>query len=237
MRNMKAVVIGVSVLLVAIIGGGWAFLAYDADGGSVSKVSQPPTIEPSSVRFTKGNPDAPVKIVEYADVLCPYCARAHSDTLPSIQSEYIDTDKAQLELRLVGMVAPDSMRAAEGAYCAGEQDKFWEYIDTAYETTWSNYYNENRDPEEIPLFSEAKIAAFARKVGITDSLQHAQWQQCLDSHKYRDIIEKHRADMRTMEAYGTPHFNINGKNYNGNPPYSIFKGVIEASLAEVEARG
>lgn len=232
---MKMIVIAVSMLLaVAAIGAGWILITYGGQG-STDSVSMQPAVEPADVRFTKGNPEAPVKIVEYADVLCPYCARANAEILPSIQSDYIDTDEAQYELRLVGMVAPDSMRAAEGAYCAGEHGRFWEYIDTAYKTTWTNYYSEDRDPEDVPLFSKARIGMFARRVGITDSLEHAQWQQCVDSRKYRDIVEKHRADMRQMEAYGTPHFNINGKNYNGNPPYSIFKGVIDASIGEARA--
>lgn len=69
--------------------------------------------------------------MEFADILCPYCAKANQQVIPQIKSNYIDTGKVHYEVRLVAMIAPDSQHAGEGAYCAAKQGKFWNYLDTA----------------------------------------------------------------------------------------------------------
>ena len=47
--------------------------------------------------MTLGNPDAPVKIVEYASFTCPHCATFHLDVLPNIKEKYLDKGLVQLE--------------------------------------------------------------------------------------------------------------------------------------------
>lgn len=177
-------------------------------------------------RLTKGSQDAPVKIVEYADILCPYCARTHQETLPQVQSDYIDKQQAHLEVRLVAVISPDSKRAGEGAYCAAEQDKFWDYLDLAYQDTWDNYYSQNKKPQDVELFKEQNIYGFADRLGLNTHL----WQACMDEGKYSQTLQDNQAKMAEMEAYGTPHFIINGSSYKGAPPPAAFKAVIETEL-------
>ena len=177
-------------------------------------------------RLSQGDANAPVKIVEYTDILCPYCAQANANIIPRIKSDYIDTKKAHYEVRLVARIAPDSKRAAIGAYCAAEQGKFWEYLDTAYTRTWNEFYSSNKSPEEVNLFSELLITDFAKRLG----LDMPSWQTCLTSGKYDSALEKNQAKMREMEAYGTPHFVINEKSYSGAPPYPAFQAVIDGEL-------
>ena len=177
------------------------------------------------------NKNAPVKIVEYADILCPYCAKANDEIIPQIQSNYIDKNQAHYEVRIVAMIAPDSQRAGEGAYCAAEQNKFWDYLDTAYKDTWDNYYSQSKSPKDVPFFSQTNIFSFASRVGL-DTLS---WQQCMDSGKYKETIAQNKEKMSEIKAYGTPHFIINSKNYNGAPPFSSFKAVIDAELNQAKA--
>lgn len=181
-------------------------------------------LEVEDNRLAKGDPDAPVTIVEYADVLCPYCAKVHAEVMPQLETDYIDTKKASYEIRLVDMIAPDSQRAAEGAYCAAEQDKFWPYMDKAYDETWQNYYSQGKGPEEITIFNQTSIAQFAKRVG----LDIPSWQQCMDDDKYITVLNENRATMTEMEAYGTPHFLFNGQSYSGAPPYEFFKKALDA---------
>lgn len=223
------------ILLIAVaLGAVWAFFALTRNQSAPSPAKQA-ILNAQDSRFAKGDPDAPVKIIEYADLLCPYCAKIHNETLPQLQSDYIDNNEVYYELRLVGMLTPDSMRAAEGAYCAAEQGKFWNYIDKAYRDTWNNYYSKNKDPSDIPYFRELQLDAFTRSSGVTDSLEIMEWQQCMKDGTYRSMVEKNEADMKKMEAYGTPHFSINNKDYNGSPPYAVFKTTIEAALREKQA--
>lgn len=210
---------------------GWAFFTY---GGTTQKPltdAQQKVLNTQDKRLSKGSENAAVKIVEYADILCPYCAKANKEIIPQIQSNYIDKRQAHYEVRLVAMIAPDSERAAEGAYCAAEQDKFWDYIDTAYKDTWDNYYSQNKTPQDVSLFSQAKISSFASRV----DLDNPQWQHCMDEGKYKGTITQNQNKMSEIKAYGTPHFIINGQNYNGAPPFPSFKAVIDAELNKSKA--
>lgn len=224
---MNKILIGIAALL--ILGVGY-MLTTQSDDSAYDKAMLASVLNVEDERLTKGEETAPVKIVEYTDILCPSCARANEEVIPQIEENYVETGKAHYEVRVVAMITPDSQRAAEGAYCAAEQDKFWEYLDTAYTKTWQNYYSKNVSPTDIPLFSESGIASFARGLDI----DIAPWEACMASDKYVEVIEKNQADMRRIKAYGTPHFVINGTSYSGAPPYSAFKGAIDAELAKTK---
>lgn len=229
---MKKTTIILGAVIAVMVIGGWLFLTY---GGSTEQkplsASQQQVLNVQDKRLTKGDENAPVKIVEYADILCPYCAKANEEIIPQIQSNYIDEKQVHYEVRLVAMISPDSQRAGEGAYCAAEQNKFWDYLDTAYKDTWENYYSQNKTPQDVPLFTERNIYSFASRVGL-DTLS---WQQCMDSGKYAETITANQDKMSEIKAYGTPHFIINGNNYNGAPPFSSFKAVIDAELNKSKA--
>lgn len=220
---MKNSLLITTFLILAAITGIAAFFMF---GGQATS----PTPKDLSVldvedkRLAKGSASAPVTIVEYADMLCPFCAKFNEEVMPRIQTEYIDTGKAHYEIRLVAMIAPDSKRAAEGAYCAAEQNKFWEYMDLAYKETWQNYYSQDKKPHEVPIFSERQINQFAGRVGM----EVPAWQECLDSGKYAGVIDKNQAKMSEMGANGTPHFLFNGQSYSGAPPYPFFQKVLDA---------
>ena len=59
-----------------------------------------------------GSPKAPVTIVEFADLQCPFCAEYHRNVFPSILDRYVRTGKVRLELRLLRFLGPDSDRLA-----------------------------------------------------------------------------------------------------------------------------
>lgn len=221
----------VIVLLTATVFAGWLFFTFGGQGTQPISEDRKKILAVQDERLTEGRPDAPVKIVEYVDPLCPYCAKAHQDVIPSIRSEYIETHKARYEVRLVAMLTPDSERASRGAYCAAEQDKFWEYMDAAYDTTWNRYYSQNKEPKDVSIFSKSEIENFVSPIGV-DTID---WQQCMESGKYSDTISANALTMSELKAYGTPHFIINGQNYNGAPPYASFKAVIDAELRRIEA--
>ena len=228
---MKRAMLMTTLFVGFIIIGGWLFFTHGGTKREPLSESEQAVLDVQDKRLTKGDKNAPVKIVEYADILCPYCAKANEDTIPQIEADYIDSGKVHYEVRLVAMISPDSQRAAEGAYCAAEQGKFWSYIDTAYSETWDNYYSQNKKPADVPLFTQANISSFASTVGVAK----LPWQDCMETSKYKETISQNQETMREMKAYGTPHFIINGKNYNGSPPYAAFKAVIDGELNKSKA--
>lgn len=87
--------------------------------------------------ITLGKPDAPVTIVEFADLKCPFCRDFTKKVFPTLVSDYIKTGKLKMEFRNLTFVgedaAPgDSRNAATAAGAAGLQNKTWNFVDIFY---------------------------------------------------------------------------------------------------------
>ena len=83
--------------------------------------------------ITLGSPDAPVTLVEFADLQCPFCAQYERDVLPDIVRRYVRTGKLRLELRLLRFLGPDSDRLARAAAGAAAHDRMWQFVGLAYQ--------------------------------------------------------------------------------------------------------
>ena len=79
-----------------------------------------------------GKPDAPVTLVEYADLQCPFCAEWARVTLPFLIQDYVRTGKLRIEFRGLAFIGPDSNKALQETLAAGQQDKLWYFIELLY---------------------------------------------------------------------------------------------------------
>lgn len=162
----------------------------------------------------KGNPDAPVTIVEFSDFECPFCARFYSQTLPSIDEQYIETGKVKLVFRDFPLgFHENAQKAAEAAECAGEQDKYWEMHDKLFEDGVSG--------------GVVGFKQYASDLGLDTE----KFDKCLDSGEMRGEIRKDSTDGQKAGISGTPGFIINGILIEGAQPFEVFQQVIEGELA------
>lgn len=79
-----------------------------------------------------GNPDAPIKMVEYASLTCSHCAHFHNDVLPEMKTKYIDTGKVYLEFREFPLNDP-ALKATLTARCLPE-DKYDGFVSLLFKT-------------------------------------------------------------------------------------------------------
>jgi len=79
-----------------------------------------------------GNPKAPVTLVEFADLQCPFCAHFAGDPLRTVVDEYVRPGKVRLEFRGLAFLGPDSDKALRAALAAGEQDRLWDVVHELY---------------------------------------------------------------------------------------------------------
>jgi protein-disulfide isomerase len=79
-----------------------------------------------------GSPEAPVTLVEFADLQCPYCAVWARRALPTIVDRYVRPGKVQLVFEGMAFVGPDSVTALRTALAAGRQNRFWNVLDLLY---------------------------------------------------------------------------------------------------------
>jgi protein-disulfide isomerase len=80
-----------------------------------------------------GSPKAPVTMVEFADLQCPFCAEYQRAVFPTILKRYVRTGKVRVELRLLRFLGPDSDRLARVAAAAAAQNRMWQYVELAYQ--------------------------------------------------------------------------------------------------------
>lgn len=79
-----------------------------------------------------GDPSAPVTLVEFADLQCPFCRDFSVEVLPTVVENYVRTGKVRIDFRNVAFLGTDSTRGAQMAEAVGLQNRLWEFIDIFY---------------------------------------------------------------------------------------------------------
>ena len=157
-----------------------------------------------------GPDDALVTIVEFSDFYCPYCRRANA-VIGDLMRLY--PDQIRLVFRHSLLDPDDASLAAEAAFAAAEQGRFWPFHDRMFAAP---------APTDID-----GLVAVAAEVG----LDPAPLRRALASRAYRDrVLAEHRLS-KTLGVGGIPHFFINGRPLSGAQPLGTFVRIIEEELA------
>ena len=80
-----------------------------------------------------GSPDAPVTLVEFADIQCPFCAKFATESLPELVRDYVRPGKVRLEFRGMDFLGEDSVKGLRFTLAAGEQDRLFHVLHLLYE--------------------------------------------------------------------------------------------------------
>ena len=79
-----------------------------------------------------GSAFAPVTMVEYVDLQCPYCREFETQAMPTLISRYVRTGKLKVDARPIAFIGPDSARGRAAAIAAGEQNKMFDLAQLLY---------------------------------------------------------------------------------------------------------
>jgi protein-disulfide isomerase len=82
--------------------------------------------------ITIGNPRAPIRLVEFADLQCPYCDAYTLQALPTLVKDYVRTGKVQMQFENLSFIGPGSVAAGRVAAAASQQNKLWNFVDLLY---------------------------------------------------------------------------------------------------------
>lgn len=183
-----------------------------SDKTSSSDHAQPGPLEEKLL----GDPNAPIKVIEYASMTCPHCASFHNGTYPQLKEKYIDTGKVQFAFREFPLDQL-ALTVSVLARCAPD-DKYFDVIGIFFKTQrkWRTGNN--------PLPAVVEIA---KQVGFTQQ----SFESCLKNQEVIDgvnVIRKH--GIETMKVEATPTFFINGKKVSGALSLEAFEKEFEAIL-------
>jgi protein-disulfide isomerase len=118
----------------AVVGSGEGSHATAAQGTVVANATYSSTLLAGIPQhgLLLGEPNAPVRMVEFADLQCPYCGEFARQALPQLIVRYVRTGRLSIEFRNLSFIGPDSVRAGRVAAAAAQQDRLWNFIDLMY---------------------------------------------------------------------------------------------------------
>jgi protein-disulfide isomerase len=184
--------------------------------------AQPTTAKLADVKgYALGRPDAPLTMVEFTDLQCPFCRQYATTTFAEIKKNWIDTGK----LRYISHDFPldfhaQAMNAARAARCAGEQGKFWDM--------------------RFALVTNANLLSpdYITKTASDLKLDTKTFAACTASTKFDAEIQADTAEGGKIGVSGTPTFvlgkttatSIEGPMIVGALPYAQFDAKLKELL-------
>jgi protein-disulfide isomerase len=156
-----------------------------------------------------GGNNVPVTIFEFADFQCPYCRESQRILKQLLKDHGQDVKLVFKHLPLD--IHTQAFAAARAAFCAGEQDRFWEYHDALFTTSSLDTTVLQRTARSLKLDLQA-------------------FDACLTSDQSLDAINRDRREAAYLGISSTPTFFVNGKMLQGVIGLDGFRSLIEQEL-------
>jgi protein-disulfide isomerase len=134
---------------------------------------------------------------------------------------YAGTGLVRYEFNDFAFIGQESLRAAEAATCALEQDAFWPYHDTLFL---------NQRGENGGAFADENLRTFAAAIGLNEG----DFSSCLGSNRYRNEINDGIVEARDLGVQSTPTFAINGELVEGGLSFEQFQSIIDQELSQAQ---
>jgi protein-disulfide isomerase len=142
-----------------------------------------------------GSPAAPITLVEYADLQCPYCAQWARETLPVLVRDYVRGGKLRIVFKGLAFIGPDSEKALRTAIAAGREDHLWELVHGLYA---------RQEAENSGWVSDALVREIAADSGLDgDKLLQERGSSLVETEVDRAAVSAQAAGVQ-----GTPSFEI-----------------------------
>jgi protein-disulfide isomerase len=173
-----------------------------------------------------GNLQAPIKMITYSDLDCPFCVRLHETMLPIVDKYSAAGEFAwvvrHFPLEMLHVNATEVAVASECSFRHGGPSAFWDFLDQYF------YSTEQEDD----------LSTLLNDIAVKIKIDKKRFSLCHQNMSELDKVEKDKADAIENGAQGTPwSVLINAKGevidtINGALPQDIIEGVIEKALVE-----
>jgi protein-disulfide isomerase len=145
-----------------------------------------------------GDPKAKVTVIEYADLQCPVCQAFSVQTAPDLISQVVRKDATKYDLRQYTIIGPDSTEAAKAALAAGEQGRYWNFVELFYR---------NQGTENSGYVTDDFLTNVATGAGVPDL---DKWNQDRQSPKWDAALSKVQGETQSLGINSTPTVVVQG---------------------------
>ncbi len=215
-----------AVLVISFLGG---FLIVGLIVGGQNQESPRPSFKEVdfSTGMARGQAEAPVSLIQYSDFVCPGCSYFSTKVMPIIQKKYIETGKVKYEFRPMAFIQEGSTQSGMGAFCAVDQQKFWEYHDNIYADVYQKVTFGGLDPKRGDT---VLTAGSTKTAAVQAGLNSDEFNKCLDSRQHAGDITKATKTANIHGITGTPYIMVNGQQLVGQPDLATVEALIKANL-------
>jgi protein-disulfide isomerase len=165
---------------------------------------------------SRGDETSKVTLVEFSDFQCPLCKKYFDETYVKLFYKYGDRIHYVFKNFPITELHANADIAAQAAFCAQDQDRFWEYHDALF----NNQANWKEDPNFLYI------------IAGTLQLDEEAFDSCLSSEKYKDAVQEDFQQGIALGVTGTPTFFINNQMVRGAQDISLFTQVIDSEFAK-----
>lgn len=170
-------------------------------------------VDLTDVGYDRGNPDAPIVMINFSDFGCPYCGQFERETFPALEREFIATGKLYYKyVPFVMGMFPNGDEAARAAECAADAGAFWPMHDRLYaaQSEWKR--------------SSQPAALFLRYASA--SVDTARLAACYRANAVHPRTARANALAGEFGVRVTPSFVVNGRPIEGALPLAEFQRLL-----------
>ncbi|WP_187107843.1 thioredoxin domain-containing protein [Sphingomonas xanthus] len=247
--KLSTLIVASTALLATACGG----TEGNTAGGTGPEVTAEPVVAPNNgdwstiIRktsdggFIMGNPDAKVKLVEFASMTCPHCATFEEEGAKPLVDNYVKKGLVSWELRNF-VRDPFDMTATLLARCGGEANYFG--MTRSLFAEQRNWMGELQKASEAQLgalqsmppaqqFSTIADLANLKQFAAMRGVPRAKADQCLSNEAEINTLVQMNSDAASNHNIpGTPSFLINGKLVESTAAWAQLEPKIKEALAD-----
>ncbi len=216
----------ITLAVVAVIGIG--AVGYQVGSGARGAASEPIVVEglddlerlvELAQGVTKGDPNAPVTIIEFGDFQCPACQQFATQVKPQMELAFVESGKAKFVYYDWPIIEahPNAFLAARASRCAAEQDKYWEYHDNLF-----------RNQARWSVLGDA-VGTFIDYAGSL-AMDEDAFASCLRSDRYAELVSANMELGMQLGVRGTPTIIVE----HGGVPRNILNWDFQSLAAHID---
>ena len=171
--------------------------------------------------MSQGSADAKNVFIDYTDYFCSFCAEVEAATSTEFfKNDYIKSGKVRYEHRVVTLLKEmtnNTETGAHAAFCAADQDKYWQYTHDIVPRIKSDYFDKGIGvknvavPKKIPSLPLEYFLTSAKNVGMNES----QFSDCMTKKTHQKEIDDNTQKALSLGVNGLPYMVINDYQTSG----------------------